>query len=67
MDTLIEILISSIPILLLIGVWVYFMRGSRKFTNTQADFQAKVLEQMERQTEVMERQTEALEKISNRP
>ena len=66
MDKLIEIFISSIPILLLIGVWVYFMRGSRRFTNAQADFQANVLKQMERQTEVMERQAEALEKIANR-
>ena len=60
MDTLLEILISSIPILLLIAVWIYFMRRSPTMES-----QRLLPDYMRRHLELTERIAVALERIAS--
>lgn len=60
MDVLLEIIISSIPILILIGIWIYFMRGNRSGMQTQQ----LMPEYMEKDIAVKERIAVALEKLA---
>lgn len=62
MELLIQLLISSFPILLLIGVWIYFMRSFSKKGNPQE----KLAEYHEKHLAVQERIAVALEKIADR-
>lgn len=61
MDVLLEIFISSIPILLLIGVWIYFMRGNRSGMRTQQ----LMPEYLEKDIAVKERIAAALERLAD--
>lgn len=51
-------LISWIPMLILIGVWLIFMRKFR----TTTDPNVEILEEMRRQREILERIEKAIEK-----
>ena len=62
MDILIQLLLSSFPILLLIGVWIYFMRGMSKKGNPQE----KLAEYQEEDLALKRRIAAALEKIADR-
>ena len=58
---LISLLISSIPILLLIGVWIYFMRR----TMGKNSAQTKSLELIEKQVDLIAEQNSALRDIAD--
>jgi hypothetical protein len=60
LETLIRVLISAFPILLLIGVWVYFMRRG-----PMAEGQKALPEYMRRHLELSERIAVALERIAS--
>jgi ATP-dependent Zn protease len=60
-DLLIELLVSSIPILLLIAVWIYFMRKNRSGMQTQKLMPAY----LEKDIELKERIASALEKLAD--
>lgn len=62
MDLVVELLVSSFPILLLIGVWIYFVRSMAKKGNPQE----KLIECYERDLVFQERIACALEKIAER-
>ena len=62
MDIFTQLLISSFPILLLIGVWIYFVRSMGKKGNPQE----KLIECYERDLVFQERIACALEKIAER-
>ncbi len=56
----IEVIVNWFPMLLLIGVWVFFLVRMR--SGPQAKFQAEYLEIARRQTVTLERIASALEK-----
>ena len=60
MELLIQLLISSFPILLLIAVWIYFIRKMSGKENPQQQH----LEVAQKNLEVQERIATALEKIA---
>ena len=62
MDLFIQLLISSFPILLLIAVWIYFMRKFSKAGNPQET----LIELSRKQLEAQERIAAALETIAER-
>lgn len=62
MELFTKLLISSFPILLLIGVWIYFMRSMSKKGNPQE----KLIDCYERDLVIQERIASALEKIAER-
>ena len=55
---LIDVLINWLPMLLLIGAWVFFLRRM----NTGKGFQKDYIEEMRKQTAIFERIAAALEK-----
>jgi len=59
---IIGILINWFPMILLIGVWIYFIRRMR--TGPYGKFQTECVEVMRAQVEATRRQTEALERIA---
>ena len=59
---IVEILINWFPMLLLIGVWLYFIGRMRK--GPYGKFQAECIEVMRTQIEATRRQTESLERIA---
>jgi len=60
-NVLLEIFISSIPILILVGVWIYFMRGNHSGARTQR----LMPEYMEKDIAVKERIAAALERLAD--
>jgi ATP-dependent Zn protease len=62
MDLFIQLLISSFPILLLIAVWIYFIRRMANKGNPQE----RLIECYERNLVFQERIATALEKIAER-
>lgn len=70
MQTLIEIAISWGPMILLIGVWVYFIRKSggmkqSKYLDEYRDYLPQHLKETEKLNSNLERIAIALEKISD--
>jgi hypothetical protein len=58
---LINIVLNALPMLLLIGVWIFFMMRFRK-GGFNSKYQADYLEQMQRQSAALERIAAVLEK-----
>ncbi len=55
------VFLNALPMLLLIGVWIFLMRGLRR-GGFNKDYQLQVLDQMKAQAAAMERIAAALEK-----
>jgi ATP-dependent Zn protease len=56
-----QILISSFPILLLIGVWIYFIRRMNK----KGSPQERTMELIAEQNEIVRQQGQAIERIAD--
>ena len=62
MELFIQLLISSFPILLLVGAWIYYISSMSKKGNPQE----RLIECYERDLILQERIASALEKIAER-
>ena len=65
METLYQILISWAPMLILIGVWIFFMKRLRMPQSKQMEYLKRQNELMEQFVEISGRIAVSLEKISH--
>ncbi len=60
----INVFLNALPMLLLIGVWIFFMWQLRRGGGWQSKYQTAYLEQLKAQTVALERVAAALEKTA---